>query len=386
MLQSFVVYGGLFIAMFLLNLKYVALPRDKYKGKFPFLEPGLLLSLLLFAIISGLRYQVGVDYITYQFIFGRIKSQPYNLHFPEYETGFVWLLKLFANADFHYTLMFGIFAFIQIFFIYYAFRKQRFLYPILAFVIMTVFYFTMMNAIRQSIAWCILFSAIPYANKKDFPKYALLTLMAYLFHKSALLFIPIFFIAYPEKGFLRSIPLQLGLLFSAILLGETSFIDIFIDQMQYVVNLIGYGERYGNLSEVLSNFQTNYSKGARYFGPFVIYVTAIFYSKEMKEFFTSKSFVKFYNLFFIGALLFFLTYQSMLLQRPSRYFIVMQLPITAYLIYYLWKRPNRRPIDLFVLWGIVLIHILIWYAFIKSNFYTQYLFYWENLLFIRPSL
>ena len=380
MLQSFVVYGGLFILMFVLNIKYALFPRDLYKGKLPFLEPGLLFSLLLFAIISGIRYQVGVDYHYYLEVYESIKAHPYNMNYPEFEAGYIWVLKIFANTHIHYTWMFGFFAFMQIFFIYYAFRKQRFLYPILAFVIMTSYYFSMMNEIRQAIAWCILFAAVPYANKKDFPKYALLTLLAWSFHKSAVLFIPIFFIAYPVRDFVKSIPLQLGLLFGAIILGETSFVDAIMDQMLYVVNLLGYGDRYGNLSEVLSNFQNKYSKGARYLGPFLIYVVAILYSKNMKAFFSSKSFIKYFNLFFIGAILFFLTYQNVLLQRPSRYFIVMQLPVTAYLIYYLWKKPNRKPIDLLVLWGIILVHILIFFAFVKSNHFTQYFFYWENLL------
>ena len=385
MLQSFLVYGGLLVLMVILNIKYIALPKGQVNVKLPFWEPGLLLSLLLFAIISGLRYQVGVDYNTYLNLYNSIIANPYNINYPEYEVGYIWVLKVFAKADIPYTWMFGFFAFIQIFFIYFAFRKQRFLYPILAFVIITGgFYFSMMNGIRQAIAWCILIAAVPYANKKDFLKYALLTLLALSFHKSAMLFIPIFFIAYPDRTFLKSIPLQLGLLFGAIILGETSFFEIFMDQILYVVNLIGYGDRYGNLSPILSNFQNTYTKGARYLGPFFIYVVAILYSKEMKAFFLSKSFIKYYNLFFIGALLFFLTYQNTILRRPALYFIIMLLPVTAYLIYYLWKKPRRKTIDLLVLWGIFLVHIIIFLAFVESNFYTQYLFYWEKLDFIKP--
>ena len=103
------------------------------------------------------------------------------------ELGFAALTRFMSGLNLHYFFYFGFFAFIQIFCLFYAFRKEQFLYPYLCFILMTSFFLGWMNTIRQCSAFCIFLCCISLIEKKDFIKYAIVLLLTtFFFHKSAL--------------------------------------------------------------------------------------------------------------------------------------------------------------------------------------------------------
>ena len=120
MLQSFVIYGTLILLMFILNLRNAYINDFTETKTISIWSPGIIISLLLFGIISGLRYNVGVDYPTYWHMYTAMKAHPYNDTYQGLELGFYWLLKALAYLYAPVTWMFGILAFIQVFFIYFA--------------------------------------------------------------------------------------------------------------------------------------------------------------------------------------------------------------------------------------------------------------------------
>lgn len=363
--------------MTVLGINYSTKSDNYNKADSLFLRPNIGLALILFAVISGIRYDVGVDFLSYLELYNWLKydiTTEFGL-----EVGFNWILKQFAQIDAHYAWPFGTIALIQIFFIYYAFKNEKYLYPFLPFVIITSgVYFTMMNEMRQSISWAIFILAIQYNRKDKIIQYALLTLIAYIFHQSALIFILLFPLILIDKDIFRSYWLQISLITTAMVLSNLNVWNLVLDKIELAITFLGYTDKYDNISSKMSIWEKDYSKGLRYYAPAIIGIITVIYSKTLKSYFNKSVFIKYYNLYFIGILLFFFFYNNTLMQRPARYLTITSIVISSYLFYYLWKFRRKNILNMLSLSILILLHIGILYAFIASNHHTQYLFYWEK--------
>ena len=87
----------------------------------------VLFPLVLFAIVFGMRYDVGVDHLGY--LYGYLEK----IDVGKGEPLFQFLSKTGWYLNLHYTVYFGIIAFIQVFFFFYAFKNERYLFPLLVF-------------------------------------------------------------------------------------------------------------------------------------------------------------------------------------------------------------------------------------------------------------
>ena len=378
MLQSFIVYGLMLLFMIILGINTSNNKSRNIEVNSSFWDKNTIGIILIFAVISGLRYDVGVDHLNYLFSYEELLKRK-STYYGEIEIGYFLMLDLFASIKAHYVWLFGFIAFVQITFILKAFEDERYLYPFLIFVIITSgIYFTMMNEIRQTIAWAILIYAVRFGNRHGIIKYALLTFIATLFHQSALLLIPIFFILISSKDFFTKIWLQILLLLSAMLLSSSNSWNYLMKQISLAINLLNYSEKYGNIDSRISIWQHEYEQGFRYYGTAIIFIAIIIYSKKMKAYFTANTFIKYYNLFFIGVLLYFITYQNTLMQRPARYFTSMQFVISSYFLFYLWKYRRKSYLNLATLIIIILVHLGIFIAFVASDHHTYYQFFWER--------
>ena len=75
------------------------------------------------------------------------------------------------------------------------------------------FYFFSMNGVRQSVAIMIFYYSFKYIEKHNFKKYAILNGIGFLFHSSAILFIPLYFILNKKYKF----KMKMILIFATIL-------------------------------------------------------------------------------------------------------------------------------------------------------------------------
>lgn len=365
-------------SMVVLGLNYSIEPNIGNKNKQLFFSPNILLLLFVFSLISGIRYDVGVDFLSYLDWYNWLKYDTQIVN-DELEIGFYWVMKLFAKFNAHYAWPFGIFAFIQIFFIYIAFKKEKYIYPFLPFVIITNgAYFTMMNEIRQSIAWAIFIFAIQFNTKDKILQYMLLTFIASCFHQSAFVFIPLFLMLLINKDIFKSYSLQILLIILAMVLSNLNIWNLILNNIEMAISFLGYEEKYDGISTKLAIWEKDYSKGLRYYAPAIIGIITVLYSKTIKKYFNKSILVKYYNLYFIGLLLFFLFYNNTLMQRPARYLTILSVVISSYLLYYLWKFRTKSILNILSLSILILLHIGILYAFIASNHHTQYLFYWDK--------
>ena len=151
----------------------------------------IIISFLLLFLVSALRVNVGTDYLSYKEWFD-------NTHGPSLEyanflfNNLIFLIKIFTNNS---QVFFAVTSFIILSLVYYTNVKNNKEYDMSLYLFVTLgFYFSTFNGIRQWISIALFMLAYNYSIKKDYKKYFLLIIIASLFHVSALLLIPFYFI------------------------------------------------------------------------------------------------------------------------------------------------------------------------------------------------
>ena len=196
--QSLFVYIGLIILMTITSLWAT---QKHYKIR-------MIVPVLIFSITFGLRYGVGIDYYTY--------LQSY-YDSPEivqdyYEPGYVFLLDICKYISIGPELFFTLLAFLQIFFIYYAFnylpRKAVVFLPVyLIFTGLAMAGF--MNNIRQTIALALFIFSIHYiVEKRVLPFYIFCFLILCVFLGVQNLYAIIYETAYLKNNTTVRMPLS----------------------------------------------------------------------------------------------------------------------------------------------------------------------------------
>ncbi|EME4040079.1 EpsG family protein [Morganella morganii] len=161
-----------------------------------------------------LRYNVGTDYNSYEYIYYNIKQDENYL-----EPGFIFLLKICRQYSLSSEVFISLFSIISTSFVYLTAKHyNKFIF--ITFYIL-VLYFQNMTAIRQITAVCIALYALHYLIEKSNVRFVIFILLSSLFHSSTLLLLPFIFFNYFYFNRLRYIPFIL--LFIAFVL----YIDIF---------------------------------------------------------------------------------------------------------------------------------------------------------------
>lgn len=146
--------------------------------------------------VSAIRYAVGYDYILYANWFNslRLMSDGELMRWTR-EKGFSLPAKILADAGFGYQVMFAVIAFV----IAAGVMALIYRYSSVSWVSVTMFlasglYFNSMNFMRQFIAAIIIAFALPYITRGHFFRFLGLVLFASVFHVSALLLVPFYFV------------------------------------------------------------------------------------------------------------------------------------------------------------------------------------------------
>lgn len=157
------------------------------------------LSLLPSVIVAALRYNNGADYLMY---LRMMKTYAVSgtwvdsfTSVKDIEIGFVVLLKFLNFLTQEYFLIFGIIALLIGAFVFAG------IWTVSDYVVLSVYlffaagiYFDTFNGLRQFLAISIIFYAFQYLLKGNFRKYCIWVLFAALFHYSAVIMIPVYFI------------------------------------------------------------------------------------------------------------------------------------------------------------------------------------------------
>ena len=331
-------------------------------------------AIIIFAVIFGIRYNVGIDYANYTNLY-------FSSDFERTEFLFRAISELLCKNDVHIVIFFTLWAFLQIFFVYQAFKQQKWIYPFLLFTLFCGQYFLLwMNVIRQDIAACIFIFSISYVADKKIIKYLVCCFIALGFHKSA----AILFLVYPlfqiKKEYFKNRILQLFILFFAIIFGvyEGGLIQILDSAISLFMTTFGYeGYGFGGIEGSLQKI----SVGSTFLTRLIINIITVLYSKKVKSFFSNKDtriFI-FYDLFFFGIVMNYLLSESFILLRIVRYFNFFGFIITAYLLYYLYKNYKQSHLNKLTFWGMIVLyvfHYMLLFTYSADTCY-MYNFIWE---------
>ena len=186
----------------------------------------LILVTIWLILFAGLRYEVGLDYDAYRNFFQTITTNP-DMHM---ELGFRFFTLILNLLDFDYQIMFFIVSLVTIsLFVYFYYNYSKLpLLSIFLFLTMPLYFLLSFNTIRQCLAIAIFTLAIKYILNKSFIKFLIILIIASLFHKSALLMIPLYFINKPPS-------LKLYLVLSFIFMSLLFFIEVLVDFVGFSV-------------------------------------------------------------------------------------------------------------------------------------------------------
>lgn len=298
-------------------------------------------AILIFAFFYGVRYNVGVDnmmYIsTYEVL---LNGSELSEHF---ELGYTWIANLFASLDAHYSIFIAFWGALQIFFVYYAMRRNVYLLPYIAlFIVLGPVFLNWANIMRQAVAECIFIYSIELITDKKLLKYCFWIILASLIHKSAILLFPFYFIL-QKPIFSKSRGLLVGILLICTVIGWTPAFMHLMDRIEGVLSFLEYDAYVNNLNNIIADSNNFRQWGPARAGTWILYIVTIWiYPKASKSLNLDKRFDIYFECFFYGRCLYeLLANTSQIFIRPISYFVDFYIIIVPVCLYYLYKQKKQ---------------------------------------------
>lgn len=300
--------------------------------------------IFIFILVSGMRWDVGVDYLSYLEDYLAMLNGSFVERVRGIEPGYLLVSQLCAKLGFHYSVYFAVLAFFEIYFVLLAFRNDRKIVPILlVLIVMGGYYFSWMNGIRQNIVACSFVFACKYIVDRNWKAYFIWVAIAYTMHTSALFLAPFYFLIC-DKTIWNKTWVNIGIFIVCVVIGMTpTFVDN-LTRLGGLLSFIGYDYYSDMMSDITdsSNFRS-YSIGPRMIVNICTYVICILLYRKVRLWVNSEKFDFMFKLFFIGTCGYYLFVNtSGIFLRPMYYFQIFALPLTAYTLCYL--KMNRKNI------------------------------------------
>lgn len=303
-----------------------------------------ILSFFLLMLMAGLRYETGGDWPNYTIYFNNI--EPFNQVLSGNRTSYdnlilepgykllISFVKIFTNDVQVLFFLICLFTFTLLFKSFVTYSSH----PITSLLIYYgTLYFTLdMIVIRQSLAFAIIFYGYRYIEKQKIYRFTLCILIASLFHTSALLMFPIYFIVkrtYSSKTLFIFFILSYFVLFFQIkwlALFIKSGLEFIIDPgvadklVQYATNevyAVNRGLTLGSLVNIITFF------------------TLLFQRKKLS---TIKYFNLFLNLFVIYIFIYCCMFEMVEFSNRLKYYFMISFSILLpMLVHCYYKIKNR---------------------------------------------
>lgn len=304
------------------------------KGKEIWQTVPFYLMLFFFAAIVGTRYLVGLDYSQYMDIVINGKSHYYYEHMEYMNRLFVDIVNN-LGLDFYWWFIFM--AFVQVFFMSIAVKDNyRKAFPWIIFCFFMLYISFYVNGVRQGAALSCFIYAATFIKDRKLYHYLACMLFASFFHKSVLLWIPIYWIA--NREFLKNIEMQYIIFFISILVLPSLFTP-FLRKALPLLDLIGYSEQ---ATSLIGNkdFDIEVGSGLGVLFRYLRWILIIAYYNKLKDFIGKETFIPLYNLFFIGIIFDAATMQIIAFNRMMMYGAIFEIFILGVLFYYMTKTSN----------------------------------------------
>lgn len=234
-------YLGIFVLiLFVFFLSISGISKEQNSRLF------LFVYLVLF-LTSGCRYEVGSDYFSYKEMYGQTLPLNEVLRWGSFsidrsaEIGYMFISSIFRTLGCEINIMYFFISLITTLLVYKSIKlyNPKWFYLCILTYFSFVFFVIDMNAVRQSISLAIYIYSIRYIYNQKKWKYFLFVTLASLFHFSALILYPFYFLLH-HRWSAKFIYLSIGVA-TIICILEIKFIEtIAMRGASYFLGGIGY--------------------------------------------------------------------------------------------------------------------------------------------------
>lgn len=313
----------------------------------------LWLGVFVTALIIGLRWERGGDYVNYYSVI--IDTMTGNYALERYELIPRYLVVLTHVIHLPFYIWFVTMAFFQFMFIIMA--AENGLQKILPWMFVLYFYSLFplsLIIIRQLVALTVILYAYTFISQKKLLPFLLLIGIAFCFHRTSLLCIPLYWLA-PRMD-IEHIKWQILIVVMFLLLG-----DKLMDFLWSLVPTDGEIFRYAGYID--KKFEYGLNSGFGFMANYYRYFVIILYSNILKQRYADVGFSVFYNILFISICLYCCVKNDLLFSRVTLYFSIADLVVSGYLLRYLIT--SRKPLDRMVFFSVLFIIVV-------TSVYTAY--------------
>lgn len=317
----------------------------------------LFVTILICSLVLGFRYDVGVDFLNYEYI--------YNYqYFDEVEDGYALINKILFSLGFSSSSIFILVAFLQLFFFTKGVENinSRYLPFAIFFYFSTLYIFLSLNVLRQTLTFSIFLFSLKYVVNRQFIKYAVTILLASSIHRSALTLLPLYFFINID-WLLHHRIIQLILYFTTFFL-SMFFSDHIWGNFQVIAQVSGYGDYAGNMDSI-SEIQWGDEDGLGVYMWMLIDIWIILFFSKDRKFTMTKYDISFYNLYFIGVLLANII-AGTYLDRANLYFQNCRIVIYSIFLYNIFKS-NNNIINIIIAVAFICVLIVFFYLGIHNK-------------------
>ena len=310
----------------------------------PFYSWEILLSVVVFAAVAGLRYHTGYDHEMYLRDFISIQHVGES---RDYEYGYLLLNHLVACTGLPAVIFFALCGALQIGFLYYGLRKNKELLPWVALYLMLGPWFLWcMNSMRQAIVACVFVSLIPMLVNRRWLPYVVIVLALSMIHKSALLLLLAVVVVKVPESWLENKRLLLLILGICVLLGLYPVWMRFLEGLQSVLDYMGLHNYIQFIDPIIKGEFRQVSFGPSRLSNLMVDVILIWYYPQMSRHFEGDKLLPlFYAMALVGMFSFnIFVNTSFFVLRPFEYFLFFVLIMVGYTLSYLYKTRKHLPL------------------------------------------
>ena len=358
MVLAFTVYFSLFLL--LLSHSLMIRGRQYSRGAWMLVCAG---AVLLMAIVLGLRYDVGVDYMMYAQHYEQIGR--YIDPKEEYEPAFELLNIVLGRAGAPLPVFFACTVGIEMAFFYMAFENKQQMLPFaVLFYFITGQLFFDLNIVRHAIATMIFIYGLRYLDSGEFWKYMLCIGFACCFHIIAAPLLLVWLFRTPKRLLIDN-PWFTSIIFLITLAVSPIVTKLLFEPFKDIFEVLGYNNYIYQVEDWEMEISSGLGMILHKFLDFTTIVLGLLLSSRIK----GREFRTALRTFIIGCWLANLFGLNMLLSRIPFSFTslrILLLPIMAWSIFSDKEQP-RFSLDKAIVIGIALLYLAVFAADIAGG-------------------
>lgn len=235
------------IILFLTFLFYYGSSKSLVNGKSLLYQGSIILAIILFSLLVGLRYNNGVDmdFKSYCEIVKLGDKHYYYNHLELLPKLFVDIVHRFTLPAYSWFIMMGASL---IFFLVFALRNEYKKYIAWAFIWFVLLHFSFaMNVMRQGVALTAFLCAVTCIPNRKWKEYILFVGIAFCFHRTSIIWSPLYLLTYLDWENKHWRYYSLLAISVVVIFGALSF---FITKLSFVFDIMNMTDKIKNVKVV----------------------------------------------------------------------------------------------------------------------------------------